>query len=134
MKEITLSCHLFRDIEAGSENFEIKILTSDISFRLHDKIMQHLKEKHNTMFSDIKSSNLELWKVNISNDNEEKFSKLVLKNDDNEGIQNIWGMISDYWEEQPSNGFTHVIIDSPYLTTLRKLKALTTGDSGRGAS
>ncbi|CAG8761683.1 6448_t:CDS:1, partial [Rhizophagus irregularis] len=68
-------------------------------------------------------------KVHISNDNEEKFSKLVLKNDEKEDIKLIRGIISDYWEEQPSNEYTHIIIDSPYLITLRKLKALTTEEN-----
>lgn len=29
-----------------------------------------------------------------------------------QNIKNIQGMISDYWEEQPSNKFTHVNINS----------------------
>ncbi|POG79813.1 hypothetical protein GLOIN_2v1765146 [Rhizophagus irregularis DAOM 181602=DAOM 197198] len=75
------------------------------------------------------SEKIEIKKVHISNDNEEKFSKLVLKNDEKEDIKLIRGIISDYWEEQPSNEYTHIIIDSPYLITLRKLKALTTEEN-----
>lgn len=98
---------------------------------LKNKIYERVNKINNKIFSDIKASQLELWKVHIHTDNEEKLSKLSLKNDDTEGIKELQRVISEYWEEQPPTKFIHVIIDSPYLTTLRKLKALTTGDSGR---
>ncbi|RGB23593.1 hypothetical protein C1646_822048 [Rhizophagus diaphanus] len=124
---------LFRDIEANSEKFEIRVLTSETIDKLEDRVFAKLKEKKGDTFTDIEAYNLNLWKVNIPNDNEKKFSTLVLKNDDKGDIKILRGVISDYcdyWEEQPPNECTHVIIDSPYLTTLRKLKALTTGDPG----
>ncbi|RGB31039.1 hypothetical protein C1646_709991 [Rhizophagus diaphanus] len=130
MKEITLTCRLFRDIEANSEKFEIRVLTSETIDKLEDRVFAKLKEKKGDTFTDIEVYNLNLWKVNIPNDNKKKFSTLVLKNDDKGDIKILRGEISDNWEEQPPNECTHVIIDSPYLTTLRKLKALTTGDSG----
>ncbi|CAB4442674.1 unnamed protein product [Rhizophagus irregularis] len=126
-EEITLTCRLFRDIEANSKNFEIRVLTSETIDKLEDRVFAKLKEKKGDTFTDIEAYNLNLWKVNIPNDNEKKFSTLVLKNDDKGDIKILR---SDYWEEQPPNECTHVIIDSPYLTTLRKLKALTTGDPG----
>ncbi|PKK62213.1 hypothetical protein RhiirC2_790698 [Rhizophagus irregularis] len=60
MKEITLTCRLFRGIEANSEKFEIKVLI-----------------------------------INIHNDNEENFSTLVLKNDEEEDIKILQGIISE---------------------------------------
>lgn len=60
MKEITLTCHLFRDIEANSEKIEIKVLTSDISIKLQDEIMRHLKEKKGNSFTDINDDDLKL--------------------------------------------------------------------------
>jgi hypothetical protein len=113
MKEITLTCRLFRDIEANSEKFEIKILTSNISFKLEDKIMQYLREKNNAMVLNIKAKDLEIWKVNISNHKEEDFLKLVLKSNNKGDIMLIRGTISDYWEEPLSceNFICYQIID-----------------------
>lgn len=72
------------------------------------------------MFLNLNAGDLKLWKVNIFNDNKEKILKLVLKNEDKEGMTIIRGIVSDYWEEQPSNDFTHVIIDSPMLVLRRE--------------
>jgi hypothetical protein len=40
--------------------------------------------------SNINADDLKLWKVNISSDNEEKFSQLVLKIDEKEDIKLIY--------------------------------------------
>src|SRR5947207_1415078 len=115
MMDITLTCRLFRDIEENSKEFKIRVNTDNTSIKHANEVMQHLKETNNDMFTDINANKLELWKVNIHND-EENFSKLVLKNDNEKDIKHIWGIISEYWEEQPPDEFTHVIVDSPYLT------------------
>lgn len=131
MVDISLTCRLHRDVDEKFEKFVIEIRTDDFVDSLKNKIYERVNKINNKIFSDIKASQLELWKVHIHTDNEEKLSNLSLKNDDTEGIKELQRVISEYWEEQPPSKFIHVIIDSPYLTTLRKLKALTTRDSGR---
>lgn len=134
MVTITLTCRLHHEIEVNSEAFTVDVCTSDRINKLKDKIFAKLKEKKDDTFTNIEAYDMKLWKVNIPVNNQEKFSKLVLKNDEKESIKNLWGIISDYWNEQPSNDFIHVIIDSPTLkieNLTRKLNELRVGVNGR---
>ncbi|GES76058.1 hypothetical protein GLOIN_2v1485807 [Rhizophagus clarus] len=74
IKEITLTCYLFRDVEAISEKFKIE------NEKLEDRVFRNSKKKGNT-FADM--FNLKLWKVNISNDtkknSQNSFKKEVIK-------------------------------------------------------
>lgn len=75
MTDITLTCRLFREIEENTKEFPIKINTSKFVYYLKKLI----KEEKKDIFSDTEVDNLELWGVEIHNDNPDKFSSLILQ-------------------------------------------------------
>ncbi|CAB4481461.1 unnamed protein product [Rhizophagus irregularis] len=85
-------------IEKNSEAFPIDIDESVSVSELKKKIKEKVRELKNDICSDIDDGDLDLqlWKVNISNSDVDKFSSLRLQNDEKEG-------------------FTHVIVTSNYL-------------------
>src|SRR5438309_2273977 len=124
---VTLTCRLFREVETNSEKFDIDVDAGKTVYSLKKKIFEEVKKKNNIIFSEIDADDLMLWKVQISNDEEDKFSGIILKNDENKDIKRLEEKISDYWDDHeklPKAGCTHIIIDSPYLTALRKLKQM----------
>jgi hypothetical protein len=73
----------------------------------------------------IAAENLWLWKIEINYNSNGEFSSLVLKNDDTKNITMLRESIGEYWddeEKRPKEGCTHIIIDSPILSKMIKLK------------
>ena len=69
--------------------------------------------------------NLWLLKVEINNNCDEEFSSLVLENNSTENITILRGKIGEFWdddEKRPKEKCTHIIIDSPILSKMIKLK------------
>ncbi|CAB5207389.1 unnamed protein product [Rhizophagus irregularis] len=88
----------YDNVEKNSEAFPIDIDESVSVSELKKKIKEKVRELKNDICSDIDDGDLDLqlWKVNISNSDVDKFSSLRLQNDEKEG-------------------FTHVIVTSNYL-------------------
>ncbi|CAB5383360.1 unnamed protein product [Rhizophagus irregularis] len=87
-----------KETKKNSEAFPIDIDESVSVSELKKKIKEKVRELKNDICSDIDDGDLDLqlWKVNISNSDVDKFSSLRLQNDEKEG-------------------FTHVIVTSNYL-------------------
>lgn len=79
MVDITLTCRLFKDIEPNSEEFTINVNTDDYIANFKDKILEKVK-RENDDFLEILADDLQLWKVEINND-DGGFSNLILEND-----------------------------------------------------
>ena len=128
MMDITLTCRLFREIEENTKEFSIKINNSKFVYDLKKLI----KEEKKDIFSNTEVDNLELWGVEIHNDNADKFSSLILQDNKSKDIKKLETikLVSDYWENQPSANFTHIIVDSKFLTMLRSFNQ-TTLNQGR---
>ncbi|CAG8631337.1 13819_t:CDS:2 [Ambispora leptoticha] len=109
------------NIEANSEKFYIDVNTSNTIDSLEEKIFDEVKKKNNDIFSDIKASDLKLWKVQIRNDKEDDFSSLDLQGDEKD-MKILRGITGNYWKKQPSEEFTHIIVDSPLLVARRGLR------------
>ncbi|RIA95569.1 hypothetical protein C1645_472223 [Glomus cerebriforme] len=121
MTNVSLTCRLSKDIQEKAEKFIIDVITTDTIDTLKEKV----KESRNDIFFDIEADHLMLWKVQIPNGNVDEFMNLTLRDDESKNIQKLKGIISNFWEEQPSEEFTHVVIDSPYLIGKRKMQELT---------
>ncbi|CAI2194970.1 4563_t:CDS:2, partial [Funneliformis geosporum] len=131
MAKRNLTWRFFHEVEENSEAFPIDIDESEFVSELGKKIKEKVKELKNDICSDIDDDDLDLqlWKVNISNSDVDKFSSLRLQKDESKGIEKLEGinLISKYWGDL-EEGFTHVIVTSNYLINqnLReKIKELT---------
>lgn len=131
MAKRNLTWRFFHEVEENSEAFPIDIDESEFVSELGKKIKEKVKELKNDICSDIDDGDLDLqlWKVNISNSDVDKFSSLRLQKDESKGIEKLEGinLISKYWGDL-EEGFTHVIVTSNYLINqnLReKIKELT---------
>ncbi|PKC10711.1 hypothetical protein RhiirA5_355181 [Rhizophagus irregularis] len=78
-------------VEKNSEAFPIDIDESVSVSELKKKIKEKVRELKNDICSDIDDGDLDLqlWKVNISNSDVDKFSSLRLQNDESKGIENL---------------------------------------------
>ncbi|RGB34228.1 hypothetical protein C1646_760836 [Rhizophagus diaphanus] len=120
MVDISLNCRLFRDIEENY-TFTIVVNTANSIENFKKDIKEQIKQTGNDIFDGIDTDHLILWQVCASNS---EFSTLTLEMK-NKNVKKLEGIIGDYWTKQPLKEFTQVIVDSPYLTILRKLNSLT---------
>ncbi|RIA99601.1 hypothetical protein C1645_811158 [Glomus cerebriforme] len=88
MVDINLFCHLFRDIDTDAKESSIDVNTSNHIDDLKEKIYEEVKKKNND-FLDIEAEDLRLWKVEINNNSDDKFSSLVLKNNNMKNITKL---------------------------------------------
>jgi len=113
MVDISLNCWLFRD----EENYKFTMV-ANTTYSIENfkkKIKEKIKEAGNDILNDIEADHLNLWQVWISDSDKDEFSNLTLDTK-NKNVKKLEGIIGDYWAVQPPKNFTHVIIDSPYLT------------------
>ena len=98
MVDINLTCRLNKK----ARTFTVKVNTgNDVDF---------LKEKIKQKFScnDVRDINVKLWKLDCEDDNLD----LILVENKTELTE---GSLNRFWEAQPLNANTHIIVDSPYL-------------------
>jgi hypothetical protein len=126
MVDISLNCRLFRDIEENY-TFTIVVNTANSVENFKKDIKEQIKRTGNDIFDGIDADHLILWQVCASNS---EFSTLTLETK-NKNVKKLEGLIGDYWTKQPLKEFNQVIVDSPYLTVLRKLNSLTMLSQGR---
>ncbi|PKY45915.1 hypothetical protein RhiirA4_542936 [Rhizophagus irregularis] len=131
MAKRNLTWRLFHEVEENSEAFPIDIDESESVLELGKKIKEKVRELKNDICSDIDDGDLDLqlWKVNITNSDVDKFSSFRLQNDESKGIEKLEGtnLISKYWGNLEER-FTHVIVTSNYLINQNlkeKIKELT---------
>ncbi|PKY37561.1 hypothetical protein RhiirA4_521233 [Rhizophagus irregularis] len=123
MVDITLTYRLFKDVAENSPEFVAEVNTQDLILDLQEKIYEEVKKLNND-FLEIEANDLKLWKVEINNGDNDKFSSLVLPNDDVKNLNKLKEKIVDHWddeEKRPKEGCTHVIVDSPILTKNKEL-------------
>ena len=81
-----------------------------------NKLISHLKETikkiQKPFFNDIPTKDIKLWKVEISDENNDKFHNLVLQNDD-ELLSTK--KINTYFTKEPFGDHIHIIVSSPNL-------------------
>jgi hypothetical protein len=71
---------------------------------------------------DFDAEDLRLRKVHIRDNDKDKFSKLILQDDNNEKVEKLEGKIDNYnWKEEHTENFTQIIITSPRLIKERNL-------------
>ncbi|GET01777.1 hypothetical protein GLOIN_2v1652895 [Rhizophagus clarus] len=95
MVDISFNCQLFQDIEKNY-TFTIIVNTTNSIEIFKKNIKEKIKQIGNDIFDETKNKN----------------------------IKKLEGFISNYWQDQPSKKFTHIIINSPYLIILRELNNL----------
>jgi len=128
MVDISLNCRLFRDVEDYEFTMVVDTTSSIGDFK--KKIKEKIKGAGNEIFNDIEADHLIFWQVCISDSDKEEFLNLTLDTK-NENVKKLKrGLIGDYWAVQPLKEFTHVIVDSPYLTVLQKLNSLMKSSQG----
>ena len=124
MVDITLTCRLFKDVEKNSKKFTVEINTQDLILDLLEEIYKKVELNNDfPSFGEIEATVFKLWKVEINNDDNDKFSSLVLPNDDAKSLNKLRERINDYWddeEKRPKKGCTHIIINSPRLIERRQ--------------
>ncbi|CAI2179009.1 7895_t:CDS:2 [Funneliformis geosporum] len=107
MVDISLNCRLFRDVEENHKFTMVANNTYSIE-NFKKKIKEKIREAGNDILNDIEADHLSLC-------DKDEFSNLTLDTK-NKNVKKLEGLIGDYWAMQPLKNFTHVIIDSPYLT------------------
>ncbi|CAB4430058.1 unnamed protein product [Rhizophagus irregularis] len=120
MAKRNLTWRLFHEVEENSEAFPIDIDESESVLELGKKIKEKVRELKNDICSDIDDGDLDLqlWKVNITNSDVDKFSSLRLQNDEKkikeltENLENI-----HFSFEEGMDNFGRL---SAMLTTLKK--------------
>jgi hypothetical protein len=96
MVDINLTCHLNKKARI----FTVKVNTgNDVDF---------LKEKIKQKFSCDDARDIKLWKLDCEDNNLD----LILVENKTELTE---GSLNRFWEAQPLNANTHVIVDSPHL-------------------
>ncbi|CAB4430214.1 unnamed protein product [Rhizophagus irregularis] len=120
MAKRNLTWRLFHEVEENSEAFPIDIDESESVLELGKKIKEKVRELKNDICSDIDDGDLDLqlWKVNITNSDVDKFSSFRLQNDEKkikeltENLENI-----HFSFEEGMDNFGRL---SAMLTTLKK--------------
>ncbi|RIA82675.1 hypothetical protein C1645_835000 [Glomus cerebriforme] len=93
------NCRFFQEIESNAEKITIDVVRTTTIEKLKKEIKKQLEEDGNEIFADIDAEAIILWKLE--------------------------GNISDYhWNEDHSEDYTQIIINSPLLIMKRKNLAL----------
>ncbi|PKK61394.1 hypothetical protein RhiirC2_791865 [Rhizophagus irregularis] len=119
MTDIMLTCRLFKDVEVNSKEFTVEVNTQDLILDLQEKIYSEVKKINGDFF---KANELQLWKVEINNDDNDEFSSLVLPNDGAKNLDKFKEKIADYWDEEEKRlkeGCIHIIVNSPRVIKRR---------------
>ncbi|EXX66942.1 hypothetical protein RirG_118940 [Rhizophagus irregularis DAOM 197198w] len=123
MVDITLTYRFFKDVAENSPEFVAEVNTQDLILDLQEKIYEEVKKLNNNFF-EIEANDLKLWKVEINNGDNDKFSSLVLPNDDVKNLNKLKEKIVDHWndeEKRSKEGCIHIIVDSLILTKNKEL-------------
>lgn len=127
MAKITLSWRFLRKIEEKPETFTVEIGQSERVLKLKEKITAQVREIKSDFCSNIDDDddlNIKLWKVDISENEIDKFLTLRLRNDKKNGIEKLeeTDLISKYWSDDLEKGVTHFVVYSIYLIMTLKSK------------
>ncbi|CAG8727121.1 uncharacterized protein OCT59_025801 [Rhizophagus irregularis] len=99
MVDITLTYRFFKDVAENSPEFVAEVNTQDLILDLQEKIYEEVKKLNNNFF-EIEANDLKLWKVEINNGDNDKFSSLVLPNDDVKNLNKLKEKIVDHWNDE----------------------------------